>query len=370
MSRIISLIIAAVIAIVLLVPLAGMDFNTHPDATLAYYDDYLPNDSATSASGSLELVTVGDHQYIHAKALGDGEYSVSGYTHKVSIQKAPLDVFVALGQSNNAYAFYERALADPLPDLGTAYYYGSTSAPATGVDDVPSPAMYSLVNPSTGDIRIADKAPAFCKTYYDISGHKVYYINGSWPGSIIEDWQPGSKCFTKAASIIDSAMDQIDTDLFDVTVRGYTWIQGENNKNMPEAQYIQYFTTMNNSILSGGMGIDLDHCFISKVRENYPGPSAAQIALAASDDSITLSTSAADSFTVDNHKLVADGVHYSQLGDNIIGVDLGRSAGTYYFPDYVEPDEQDYSRLIQIIPIVVILAIIIAIVGVMTKNGR
>lgn len=330
------------------------------------YDDYKKINNVESVSGVLEYVTISGEGYVHATGVGQGSITYGdGSVEDVTVNKANLDVVVALGQSNNAYADYDPSEATP-PPIGTAYYYGNSERPKTGFDYATVWNMYPMVT-TPGVSIIGDKAPSFCKEYYDHSGHKVYYVIGSWYGTSITSWQPGEQSYEAAATTVKNALSVIDTDKFNVSTKCYTWIQGETDYNMSESTYYDYFLTMHNAIMAGGMNADLDHCFISKVRNNYPGPSEAQIKLAENVNSITMATKIVDTFTVSNGLMGDDDLHYSQEGDNIIGKALAKSAANFYYPLTVE--KSMFANILFIIPALIIVAILVFAVK-KTLGGR
>lgn len=330
-----------------------------------HYDDYKVIDDVESVSGVLETKTFSGVTYVHAKNVGSGTITYSdASTEDVTVSKANLDVIVALGQSNNAYVNYDSATAI-CPEIGTAYYYGTTSKLATGVDYETTLTIHPMVN-TPGTSVIGDKAPAFCKEYYEHSYHKVYYIDGAWSGSSITQWQPDEGMYNAAATTIETAMSVIDTSLFNVETKGYTWIQGESDTDLTVSEYYDYFVTMHDSILDGGLGIELDHCFISKVKDTYANPSTAQIQLAKNLDTVTMSTKIADTFTVDNGLMGDDGVHYTQSGDNLIGTAFGESLSEYYYPTDSEIESQNL--IFAAVPLMVLVALVVLSVKSFTSN--
>lgn len=356
-KKLLSIVIITIIVAGVSIPIINgtyIDYSQYSDNGW-YYDDYKEIDNVESVSGSLETVTFSGTTYIHADSVGDGTITYTdGTTETVTVEKANLDVFVALGQSNNAYVNYDAATAI-CPDIGTAYYYGTTSKLTTGTDYESVFTIHPMVN-TPGTSVIGDKAPAFCKEYYDHSNHKVYYIDGAWSGSSILQWQPDAGMYNAAAATVENAMSVVDTSLFNVSIKGYTWIQGESDEDMTADEYYDYFVIMHDAILAGGLSIDLDHCFISKVREIYEGPAEAQILLASNLDTVTLSTEIVDTFTVANGLMGSDDVHYSQAGDNLVGAALGDSATFYYYPWTYE--DTPYSSFVVVVPVILIVALL------------
>lgn len=329
------------------------------------YDDYKKAPNVSNASGALELITISETEYLHAKDVGAATITYeNGSTEDVTVSKANLDIIVALGQSNNAYAEADPSAAI-CPEIGMAYYYGTATQPIVGSNSYLDGDMYPMVT-TPGTPVIGDKAPPFCAQYCAHTYHKVYYINGSWPGRSITTWQPGETSYVAAQTNIANAMAAVDLDKYNVSSKGYTWIQGEHDGNMPAMTYYDYFLTMHESILSGGLGIDLDHCFLSKVKNTYAGSANAQMLLAKNIDTITMSTEIADTFTIADGMLASDGIHYLQKADNLIGTALGKSAANFYYPPVIEDNE--YTNLILVLPAIFVIAIVLVAVRIVRGN--
>ena len=335
----------------------------YPDREGWQYDDYKLT-SAIDADGALELVESGNKKYLHAKDLGDGTItSNKGKTETVTVDKAELDVFFALGQSNNAYMSHDKTTASPVPMRGDAYYYGNSEAPTTGLYQ-PDDATMMPMSTLAGEANIGDKAPAFCAEYTQLTHHKVYYIIGAWSSSSIVGWVPDGQYWTAAKTILAGAIGSVNTDYYNLHFKGYTWIQGEANGSMTSSEYISKFLQMHDSILSGEMGYTFDHCFISKVVSEYSGPSNAQIQLALQNDTITLSTSLADTFSISNGLMASDGLHYTQAGDNEIGKALANSCAEWYAPDV-----EGMKTLSILAPLMISIIVVALILWIIRRNA-
>lgn len=342
-----------------------MPVISHPDNDGGdgwQYDDYaLAEDyGAQAASGSLELITVGDTQYIHAKSVGSGTITTSEGTEEITVEKAKLDAVFMYGQSNAAYRNAVPSEADPVPEIGTAYYFGledrsgpNASENNTGMD-ITSCKFWSMSD-DNGDLRIGDKGPAFAATYYNNTGHKVYWINGAIGNKSMQQFLPGAFMWEYGEDILTAAMDAVDTDCFDLTIHNYMWIQGEANSSTDTTQYKQWFLQMHGALLHGDMGgYAFEDCYMSKVRStNGVNSSEAQIELSEEYPSIIMATDISDTFTVSNGLMGSDDLHYSQLGNNLIGEALAESMA----PGESGANEATYT-LLGIIPIVIIAALI------------
>lgn len=334
-KKIIGVCVLVAILVYVAYPIIMWDdsYSPYPTDDSWQYDDYRSAKNVLSVDGALELVQGDDATYIHAKDVGEGTINYkNGKTNIINVEKAKLDVFFALGQSNNAYMSHDKTTADPIPQIGTAYYYGDANAPTTGLYQ-PSDAAMMPMSSINGVANIGDKAPAFCANYNSITHHKVYYVIGAWSSSSIDGWIPNGQYWDAAKTILSNAVDAVDSSLYELNYKGYTWIQGEANGSMSVSEYMSKFLLMHDAILAGDLGQVFDHCFISKVASQYSGPSNAQIQLATQYDTITLSTTIADTFTIANGLMASDGLHYTQAGDNLIGTALANSCADWYAPE-------------------------------------
>lgn len=326
------------------------------------YDEYRPLGSYAGASGSLEIVTVGGTEYIHAKSLGTGQLILSdGSTETIQVGKAHLDVCLMLGQSNSAYVIADPSQA-PVPVPGTAYYYGSDDGDYSRIKFA-SATMHSMTNPD-GTAATADKAPSFAIKYNEITGHRVYWVCGSINGKSITTFDPdGGTTWNYADEVVEYAIKALDKRYFTYDSIAYMWIQGEADRTMTVDEYKNRFLEMNKAIMDGGLaGQEFHHAFISKVRTESSG--TAQVQLAEEyPDMITMATTIAETFTQANGLLAPDNVHYTQAGDNLIGTALGESMGQWVLQNpQVEDDNQPIWKIIGIFPLLIIVAMV-AVIG-------
>lgn len=338
-----GLIIGATVAIITVAVLLVPAINEYENETGISYDDYFET-TAINANGAIELVTIDEVTYAHAKDLGVGTLTYSdGLEDSYNVHKAKLDVFMIGGQSNAAYrpASLDLATATPIPKIGTAYYYGnSDGAVAKPYDETSTATDYQFMDAvaSDGTLMLAHLEAPFSATYYDNTGHKVYMINCAWGGSGIGGWVPGGYYFTWAKDVFAAAMAAVDKDHFDVDVKSCLWIQGESDWNKTEEYYeIEFMNWFNSIIGESALNFSKDYTFesimISKVRViDYDGtasiinpinPALAQIELANTHKNIIMVTEIADTFTVSNGLMLEDNLHYTQLGQNLIGVAFG-----------------------------------------------
>lgn len=370
--KLIPMAMGATIAIILLgallVPL--IDEST-PDTYDSgwYYDDYKVAEDVTSVSGAMELVTVDDTEYIHANSVGDATITYTdGHTDSVEVSKAPLDLIFMYGQSNAAYRNADPDTADPVPELGTAYYYGleDRSGPtadenSTGMD-LDECAFWTMLD-DDGTLRIGDKAPAFSATYNELTGHKVYWVCGAIGNKSMSTFLPTTGfMWIYGQSVLTAAIDLVDTDLFDLNVNYYLWCQGEANATSEVSSYKSQFLTMHEAMLDGDMGVAFEGCFISVVRDaNAGNASVAQRELIEENSTIHLGADITEDFTVDNGLMGSDDLHYSQLGNNLIGQTLGESVGNYVI-GALASTAGDAIVILYAVPALVVCAIVMTFV--------
>lgn len=341
-----------------LVPMIGDDADTWR------YDDYREIPEATEASGSLEIVQIGGVSYVHARDVGEGIYKIGVKTLDVKVDRAILDVYLMDGQSNAAYYDADPSKADPAPRPGTVYYFGTADRPADSLDFATKGcAMHDMVS-SDGTLAIGDKGPVFGARYNEITGHKVYYVTAAIGGKGIEAFQPeDGEMWVHTKAILAAAMAELDASKWEIVDRAYLWIQGEANWQMTADRYKTRFLAMHDAILEGDLGYRFDRCIIClpQTLKGDGGPREAQIELAQERPAtIIIGCDATKDFTKENGLLGSDGLHYSQLGDNIVGVDLAEAAASSY--GLYQPSGS-LKTLMSVIPLLLIVGLIIIVVA-------
>lgn len=360
----VTFVVTAVVVLALLAGVLAPAINYTEDTEGWQYDDYVADDDAVSSTGAIELVTIDGQQYAHANAVGSATITYSDHSETVTVAKADLDMILVMGQSNGEYLtqYAEPENATPVPEIGTAYYYGTEDYPTIKTYDTADCAMRPMVE-TPGTALIGDIWPSLAASYSDNSGVKTYVVSAAWGGQSITTFEPetGAIWLYTEQVIIDS-MAAVDTDLFNLRgPYGYIWIQGEADENMTEAEYIELFDEMNTAILAGGLGVDtIQDCFISKVRtERAPVIAAAQEEICETIEHVYMACELADGFTYDNGYR-ADYSHYTQAGDNLIGAALGEYIGSFYYPNY-DP-MKDYRGLALLsIPLVILSLVVVSI---------
>lgn len=320
-----AVVIGVILICAVLIPVVSTSYDM-PDYNGVYYDDYIKID-ADSATGALEIVTLSGATYLHAKSVGTGTYTTGTITRSLTVERAPLDVYIIAGQSNAEYGVYDVSKAAPTATQGTGYYYGTPTSPIkiNSVYDPNTLGMYSITQSGTyNTAHIGNIEQSFTANYYEKTHKKVYTINVGVGGSSVSSWMSGQSSYVWASNNVTKALSYIDTDCFDYTKKSILWIQGEADTTMPIATYCADFTDMFESFKTD---FDFDSTIITETRGH--GLSAqAQIKLSETVAGVYLGTSVANTFTVKNGLLNTDNIHYSQLGDNELGLALSNFALT------------------------------------------
>lgn len=370
-------ILQGLILVVVAVSLLGVLFTmASPDGDDSWqYDEYRVVDGAVSAEGSLEIVTVDGVMMVHANSIGPGRVHMSdGAVIDHDVVRAELDLIYLAGQSNAGYYEVDVSAASPVPAPGTGYYYGTESTYELYNDALMDAAEFRPMTSSEGVALIGDKAPSIVASYHEKTGHRVYLVCGAIGGKPIYTFDPVfGYMWGHMRTVLSEALDAVDDELYHINTDSacYMWIQGEADINTDPAVYREDFLRMHDALIRGDLGVDFKHGFLSKVRmQNSPSIAAVQVEICNETPTLTLSTEAADGFTVANGLIASDDKHYTQEGDNIIGTALGSSAG-----DWVEslPSNMfglDGSRMQLIILSAVIAAVAVIAVMLRLVTGR
>lgn len=344
--------------------------DTNPLKTWQY-DDYVIADGVEGATGAIELTTIGSQDYLHAIDVGEASITyTNGTIETIQVGKAYLDLFLMMGQSNAAYTQPNRTLSEPIPPIGTSYFYGTANAPVYLYDWDPSDCAMHDVTATDGTANVGDKIPAFCATYYNKTGHKVYWVTAGVGGQSITKFQPtNGQMWIHTREVLENAILAIDSDYYDYSAKAYFWIQGEQDSNMTVPEYIERFKEIDHAITHGDLGIKFDTCILSQIRKpSGPTAWAADSIIADSFSNVYMGSTAATTFTKANGLMNSDNVHYSPLGNNIIGTDLANCAAALFHP---APGDAIDLELISVIPVLIIVAILMAAIGmvVVRRNG-
>lgn len=319
--------IAIILVACLLVPAISTEMPTNSAKSLPdtiYFDDYIEVDDRPQVSGVFEYVMYNGQGYVHATDVGTGKIGYKTYT----VQPAPLDVYLFLGQSNAAnWAGVVPSAADPIAHLGAAYYFGtiwhqSNKNLNVSISDYD---MRSMVTTS-GNPRIGGTDEPFGAEYYKLTGHKIYVVNGAIGGTSVTTWVPEGSSYEYAQDLFEAAWAEIDLTHFIPEIKSYIWIQGESDATMSVSTYQGYFMSMHETLIDGTFTDkgSFEYCLISLTQA--ANPSTAQEELAEENETILIASKLAQTFTVENGYLIADGLHYSQSGRNLLGVAIAEYA--------------------------------------------
>lgn len=266
-----------------------------------------------------------------------------------------LDVIVIDGQSNAAYYTGTNRVNPNLIDLPIPHnklmYYGTENAPNDFLTPEDSDGIYEMNR--DGRWIIGGIEPTLAYYYSERSGNDVLTINiARGAQSITALSPPDGEYWILGAQAISDALSMV-SGYTTVNMIGWVMLQGESDKNMAIDTYKENFLNLADYFDS----IGANQCYIVKTRDYYGGNATiAQDQLVQEYDNIHMATTITDTFTEANGDLVnGDPIHYSQRGRNIVGEAVGE-----YIPVYSPPG----SEIISIIPVVIVAAILLAIVGV------
>lgn len=274
--------------------------------------------------------------------------------------KEELDVFVIAGQSNTyPWVYLDPTTADPIPEAGHGFYFGTTSNPTYSKSfDLDACDMYDINN--EGSARIGGLFPSFAAAYYEKTHRDVYLIDTGISGVSITTYLPGGENYDWPGEVITAALSHVPSS-YQVNLMGYVWIQGETDGPEPvqtyEMQMLQLYEEYNSNY-----PVKLPTCYICKVKAGIGKNAAiAQEWLAENYEQFVMASTLPDTFTVDNGLMASDNIHYSQAGFNALGVDL-----VDHIPAPAEAP--DYSSLYMVIIPIFIAGIIMAAVAMLYKS--
>lgn len=272
--------------------------------------------------------------------------------------KEDLYVFGIFGQSNGAYWYPD--LTEVNSEIGSvpagkAFYFGSESRPIRYEEDPSSCDIYDMC--PDGDWIIGNIEPSIAKKIVD-SGKNVLIINFGVAGFTISKLMPGGEAWDWETSVIETALSKIDTKRYNTIMSGIFCVHGEADSGTTVSVYKERYLTTMNALSEYGFNCSL----ISYVRP-YAGDKSltAQQELISENSNILLGCADTLNFTVENGLLRDDNVHYTQLGDNIVGSDNGSAWLSSEFVQESTGVDVNLSSLLWAIPALTIIAIAIFI---------
>ena len=331
--------------------------DTANNISLRYDDRYTFSDAKTiEVPDGVPTVEVSGNT-IRAAGITDEPVTVivDGEQYLVTVEKAPVEVFIIDGQSNAWGSAGRHDKAPRVPDKGCGYFWSD----GTLKDANEYVKAFEKIAPRMS----VGVWPALEAEWYALTGEKVVAVNIAQNGYPIQHWTSGYS--QTGAGIIEACIDSIDKDLFTVAGGGYFWFQGESNSDIYEItnqmrytrveEYIAEFNEVHNVYISAFKSRDIDAFAgiftirnwgnllgISRTNE-YSGPRAAQQYLANSRSDIFMVSSLAESwdksekspfsFTSESGyevkigavRALYSGVHYNQSGYDILGLEAADS---------------------------------------------
>ena len=239
------------------------------------------------------------------------------------------DVIFLMGQSNAAYRYTVAVPgeAEPVPEPGEAWYYGTALRPAR-FDD-PATCSIRAMSTASGSV-LGDKWPSIAATYTEETGRSVLLAQLAEGGASIRLFSPSlpgrlwSSSVDMAAEVFD-AMRAAGMTVGNVRI---LWIQGEQDAvQISVEDYKARLMEIGQTLAGGGLGCKVQlPIWISKTR-GTGNAATAQLELAAEKPGVfRIASTLADTFTIENG-LMVDQYHYSQKADNMLGSKIGGAMG-------------------------------------------
>lgn len=277
------------------------------------FDSSNPEVATVDNLGNVKIVGVSDEGAVITAT--DGEHK-----EKLVITRtvrAPLSIYLITGQSNASYYYAEPGLATATKP-GTAYHYSEL---AGGVEICP-------MNDENGTMQRGNLEASLSKTLYDLTGEKVLMVNAGVSGRKMETFVPLSgesyQYISKVWQIIQRYVnDEEFLSHYEPRLRSYIWAQGESDNDTDIGVYKSNYMKLHQILTGPDYGFD--YGFIIKVRSIFPNSAEAQEELASENQDIAIATRSSDHFTVENGKMRFDDLHYSQIGDNLLGEETAQT---------------------------------------------
>ncbi len=280
--------------------------NNPMDLTLKYDDRYTFPD----AIESVENLTVtskkagtdtADTAVIKKKSALDRDVGVAcgvgtakvtlknGDVYNVTVEAAPISVFLLIGQSNTEGSTV--GSADPagckadrdqsiVCEEGQIYstYGWSTKSHATYVAGISSSVALSVSNAqnfvaesltsnksrggttleypldslSAGNPGKSGYDSGFAWNWNQLTGEKVWVVNCGAGSTAIEVWQPGEVRYENCIAIMENVRATMDAEVaaghYDLKNFAYFWLQGESNRSTTKSDYLEMFETLHSSL--------------------------------------------------------------------------------------------------------------------------
>lgn len=266
-----------------------------------------------------------------------------------------LDVVIIDGQSNAAYrsVFNAEELNEdysqyiPTKNL---YYYGTALRPVMYGYNLNDCDIHKTYN---NGWKIGGYEPLLSYNLSNRSNHDILIINVGIGAKSIEYLAPTGESGQWAFSVIEDALSKVQ-GYDNINMLCWIWAQGENDKDMPVDTYKQYFYSLQNSYKA----IGANECYIIATRPYYGGnATTAQNELILSDPGVILGTNLSNTFTTGSAYLqYGEPIHYSQIGRNVIALELG---------NIISVSEIQYSNeiktILTAIPLIVVITLLLGV---------
>jgi len=284
-----------------------------------YYDDHLTeiggisvSDESVSVEGDcIEIISVLDDKYFHAKGIGEAVITSGDLTCRVTVEKAKINIIVIMGQSNSGNHF-ANSKSDITNPRGTAYWWGNgIGAEAT------APAHFTQATLGFHSTLLAELYAQSVKAGDPVKNVLVWHEGGgqegngtSKNGSSIYGWAASPTDTSGTDYTVEMVNDCVEyyeahSDTFEIVSRGVYWLQGEGDggRAIAPAEYTSCFMAMWNKLKAQA---GLEYMAIMRVRYSGGGKAnndidyttvvASQFALANDNPDIFMATTVTESF--------------------------------------------------------------------------
>lgn len=238
------------------------------------------------------------------------------------------DVIFLMGQSNAGYRTQTAVAgeAEPVPEPGRAFFYGTSTRPATIDADASAQAIWPMVD-ENGDAMIGDKWPAIAAAYTEATGHRLVMAQLSKVNTQIEVFDPpDGAMWTASVTRVSDVLEAMTAAGLQPKLCYVVWIQGESNRLITGEEYAERLLEIGTAIINGGLGIDVEQpILISKTRGTGGSVDGQEILTESKPGMFKYATTLATTFTVENGMMASDNLHYSQAGNNALGTEIGEA---------------------------------------------